>query len=61
MKRKTTTAQIAAVARYNSKTFDNIYIRVPKGKKEEIGRAAEAAGKSVNAFVYEAITEKMKK
>lgn len=61
MKKKTTPAHIAAVARYNDKTFDSILVRIPKGQKEEIGRAAEAAGKSVNAFLQEAIMEKMQK
>ena len=41
--------------------FDFIRIRVPKdGTKELIQKAAEQAGMSVNAFVLQAIEEKMK-
>lgn len=54
-------AHIEASKRWNQKAYDSILVRIPKGQKEEIGRAAEAAGKSVNAFLQEAIMEKMQK
>ena len=45
--------------RYNAKAYDEIKVRVPKGKKDEIKAAADQEGKSVNAFINEAIDEKM--
>ena len=47
--------------RYNAKVYDEIKVRVPKGKKEEIKAAADSQGKSVNGFINEAIDEKMKR
>ena len=45
--------------RYNAKTYDRIEIVVPKGQKEVIKAAAEAAGESVNAFITGAIELRM--
>jgi predicted HicB family RNase H-like nuclease len=42
-------------------TYDRINLTVPKGDKEKIAIAAAAAGQSVNAFINEAIKEKMEK
>ena len=39
--------------------YDEIKVRVPKGKKEEIKAAADSQGKSVNGFINEAIDEKI--
>jgi len=47
--------------RYNAKNYDEIKVRVPKGKKESIAKFAEKQGKSLNGFVNEAIEEKMMK
>lgn len=49
----------ASKAKYNAKTYDRINIAVPKGRKEKIKACAVAKGKSVNAFVVEAIDEKI--
>lgn len=54
-------AQQRATAKYNAANYDRIEIKVPKGDKEKITIAAAAAGKSVNGFINEAITEKMEK
>lgn len=35
--------------------LDEIKIRVPKGKKEEYKKMAEAAGKSLNQFIVDKI------
>jgi len=43
-------AQIAAVARYNKKNYDNIGFFVPKGQKEILKRVALARGKSLNGL-----------
>ncbi|WP_368041583.1 hypothetical protein [Bittarella massiliensis (ex Durand et al. 2017)] len=40
---------------------DEIKVRVPKGKKEEIKAHAESRGESVNGFVSRAITETMER
>jgi len=47
--------------RYNAKTYDQLPIRVPKGRKAEIQNAAESAGESLNAFVVGAIDERIDK
>lgn len=38
-------------------TLDNIALRLPKGRKEEIRAHAEQHGESVNAFISRAIDE----
>lgn len=53
-------AQQKATNKYITKNYDRINLTLPKGKKAEIQTAAEAAGKSVNAFINEAIEEKLK-
>ena len=54
-------AQQQAVARYNSKTYDRIEVKVYKGKKAEIQEYAQAHGESLNAFVNRAIAEAMER
>ncbi|WP_375713212.1 DUF1778 domain-containing protein [Selenomonas noxia] len=36
-------------------------MQVPKGTKEKIKAAAEAAGKSMTSYIMEAVNEKMNK
>ena len=43
--------------RYNAKAYDEIKIRVPKGKKETIKAHAEQQGESLNGFINRAIDE----
>ena len=45
--------------RYNAKVYDDIRLRVPKGKKEEIQAYAEANGESLNGFLNRLIDEAM--
>ena len=52
-------AQQRAVAKYIKNNYDEIKVRMPKGKKEQIRTAAESAGKSLNSYINEAIDEKM--
>lgn len=54
-------AQKRAVAKYNNKSYDEIKIRVPKGKKDTIKAFADSKGKSINGFVNEAIDEKIER
>ena len=44
---------------FNAMKYDRISFLVPKGEKEVIKAAAEQAGKSVNAYILEAVHEKM--
>ncbi len=45
--------------RWNASAYDEIKVRVPKGKKDVIKAAADRVGESLNAFVYNAIQERM--
>ncbi len=45
--------------RYNSKAYDDIRVRVPKGEKERIQTFAEANGETVNGFINRLIAEAM--
>ena len=47
--------------RYNAKAYDEIKVRVSKGRKAEIQSHAEARGQSVNGFINSAIDEKMER
>ena len=47
--------------RYNAKAYDEIKVRVDKGRKAEIKAHAEAHGQSVNGFINDAIDEKMER
>ena len=51
-------AQRKAAAKYLEK-LDEIRIRMPKGRKDEIKAYAETQGQSVNSFIIAAIDEKM--
>lgn len=54
-----TEARIRANEKYNAKAYDRVYVRVKKGDKEKIEAAAEAAGKSLNAFIVDAVMDKV--
>lgn len=47
--------------RYNAKAYDEIKVRVPKGKKQTIKAHAELQGESVNGFIGRAIDETMQR
>ena len=44
-------AQREATARYNRKTYERVELRVKKGQKEVIQKAAKDAGKSLNRYM----------
>ncbi len=47
---------------YQKEKYDRIIINVPKGQKQKIDAEAKKTGyKSLNAFVVDAINEKMNK
>lgn len=52
-------ARRRANEKYNAKVYEEIKIRVSKGKKETIQSHAETHGQSVNSFINAAIDEKM--
>ena len=52
-------ARRRANERYNAKAYDEIKVRVSKGRKEAIQTAAAAAGQSVNAYINQAIDARM--
>lgn len=47
--------------RYNKKAYDNITLRVFKGKKDIIKEHAEAIDGSLNSFINRAIDETMER
>lgn len=53
-------SQKKAVAKYNAKAYDEIKIRVYKGKKETLQRISEAHGSSVNKYIKDAVKAKIK-
>lgn len=50
-------AQQKAVAKYMKNNYDEIKVRVPKGKKESIQNYVASKGESLNAFINRAINE----
>lgn len=56
-----TAAVKRAKEKYEAKAYDRLSVVIPKGKKPEIQAAAEAAGLSVNAWIGQAIEEKLAK
>ena len=52
-------AQQKAVHKYVKANYDRMELTVPKGKKETIQTAAAAVGQSVNAYINQAIDERM--
>lgn len=52
-------AQHRANEKYNAKTYDEIKLRVHKGKKEIIQVAAQIKGESVNAFITRLIDNEL--
>ena len=47
--------------KYIKSTFDEIKVRVPKGKKEAIKDYATQKGESLNSFINRSIDETMQK
>ena len=52
-------ARRRANEKYNAKAYEEIKVRVSKGKKEIVQAHAEAIGTSVNGFINRAIDETM--
>lgn len=54
-------AQKRATMKYIKNNYDEIKVRIPKGRKQVIKDFAESKGKSLNSFTNEAIDEKMER
>ena len=59
-KSRYTEDQAKAAKKYLKESVEDIRIRVPKGQKDIIKAAAEAAGESLNTYVRNAIDQRMK-
>jgi len=49
--------QKEATAKYNAKTYDQISVRISKGRKTELQTHADEQGESLNGFINRAINE----
>lgn len=58
---KVSKAQQKAVAKYMKNNYDEIKVRVEKGKREIIKAAATAAGESVNGYIKKAVDQRMER
>ncbi|WP_346705089.1 hypothetical protein [uncultured Agathobaculum sp.] len=56
-----TEARRKANEKYNAKAYDEIKVRVPKGRKAELQAYAEQRGESLNGFIGRAIEEQVKR
>lgn len=56
----TTKAGQRAVNKYVKNNYDRINLNISKGKKSVIQAAADKQGKSVNGYIKEAVTDKIK-
>ncbi len=56
-----TEARRRANEKYNAKAYDEIKVRVPKGKKDDIKAHAEKNGETLNGFINRAIDEQIKR
>jgi len=52
-------AQREATARYNRKTYERLELRVKKGQKAKIQKAAAGAGKSVNRYILDLVAKEL--
>jgi len=50
-----------AVNKYVKNNYDRVNVTMPKGRREIIKVAADAAGESVNAYINRAIDERMER
>ena len=57
--KKKTKTSTAVKARYNTKAYDQVAIRIPKGKREIYKAFAESKGKSLTGLITELIEREM--
>ena len=56
----TTKAGQRAVAKYMKNNYDDIKVRVTKGKREVLQEIADAQGESVNSYIKKAVSARIK-
>lgn len=56
----TTKAQQKANRKWNENNLERVYITVKKGQKQIIEDCAKRSNQSINAFINEAISDKIK-
>ena len=61
MSQKYTEARKEGNRRWDSANLDRLSLALPKGSKETIKAAADAAGESVNGYIKRAIDERMER
>ena len=54
-------AHMRATRKWEAKAYDRVALNVPKGQRQIIKDFASAHGYSTNAFILEAVTEKMQR
>lgn len=54
-----TQARNRATQKYVKENYERIYISIPKGHKDKIKAAAEAAGESITSYIMKAIEARM--
>ena len=54
---KISEARRRANEKYNAKAYDEMKVRVPKGRKAELQAHAEEQGESLNGFIVRAVDE----
>ncbi len=50
-----------SIKKYQDKAYDSFNLRLKKGEREAVKAFAEKQGKSLNAFIVEAIKEKIER
>lgn len=55
------TARTRANYKYSKKAYDRIAVMVKKGRKSEIRAVADKAGQSLNAYIIQAIEQRMER
>lgn len=61
MSDKVSKAQQRAVQKYVKNNYDRVVLTLPKGKRDEIKQYAEMYDKSMNAYIVQAIEEKIER
>lgn len=59
MSDKVSKAQQRAVQKYVKNNYDRVVLTLSKGKRDEIKQYAEMSDKSMNAYIVQAIEEKI--
>lgn len=52
-------AQNKATQKYMKENYERIYIALPKGKKEKMKMAADAANESLTSYIINAVERRM--